>query len=84
MKDLHPDIRKYWENQGETIIVEDNALYTQYSLKNDKDSPIEIARFSKMLEDDKFPDMYWLSKKENEMSCSELVAVRKIKLLAFL
>jgi hypothetical protein len=84
MKDLHPDIRKYWENQGETIIFNDNCLYTIYSLKNDKDSQIEIARFSKIPEDEKYPDMYWLSKEENEMSCSELVAVRKIKLLAFL
>lgn len=83
MRELHPEVRKFWEKQGEEISVEDNALYTEYKIKNGDAKAIPIARFSKLAEDAKHPDMYWITKKEDELSFSEEVAVRLMKLKAF-
>ncbi len=84
MRDLHPEIRKYWESAGEEIVVEDDALRTVYCLKGTNLINVPIAVFSKLKDDIENTDRYWITKDDSEMSCSELVAVRKIKLMAFI
>lgn len=83
MKELHPEIRKYWESQGAEILVKDNALYTEYKFRNDN-VIITIATFIKDGKGNDTDDCrYWVTKEDDEIFLREQDALKMIKLKVF-